>query len=334
MVSNVMNNSENSPKLSIIVPVYNVAEFLTECVESILRQTYNNWELILVDDGSSDGSDKLCDDLKNRDARIKVIHKENGGLSSARNAGLDVMSGEYVTFVDSDDVILGDDTFSRLLEILENDVTLDAVQYDVLFKYLSPYEHTRRYPFKVYTGAEEILKGYLNENIHVSCCDKIFRTKIFETVRFPLKEISEDIATIPDMLERMNSIRTTEIGYYGYRYREGSISCSALPYWKICSILRSYSKYLTYAQGFPRLREQALAIYTRVFWNYASTVRLNYPDKLKDFINQPFFIRVPLRDWRKMDFSAYSAKTRLSIFILCVCGIKSALRFQRLFTRK
>lgn len=334
MALNVMKNFDKQPVLTIIVPVYNVVDYLEECLDSILHQSYSDWELILVDDGSNDGSAQICDNYSKLDPRIRTVHKENGGLSSARNAGLDIMKGRYVTFVDSDDVILGNDTLARLMSILHENQTLDALQYDVLFKYDSPYEHTRKYDFKVYHGVTEILDGYLNESIHVSCCDKIFKAEVFKPVRFPLNEISEDIAIIPNLLERMHTLRTCDIGYYGYRYREGSISCSTLPYWKICSILKSYYKYLSFAYRFKNLRKKSIEIYTRVFWNYSSTLRQSYPEKVKVFVKLHVFIRISFIEWLKMSFKSSSLKTRLRIFILCVCGIRSAIRFQNLVTRK
>lgn len=91
--------------ISLVVPVYNVEKYLDKCLETITKQTYSKLEIILVDDGSTDLSGKKCDEWEKKDARIKVIHKENGGLSSARNAGIDVATGEYITFVDSDDFI-------------------------------------------------------------------------------------------------------------------------------------------------------------------------------------------------------------------------------------
>ena len=96
---------EHNPLISVIVPVYNVAEYLSRCVDSILAQSYENLQIILVDDGSTDDSGKICEEYAKKDARIQVIHQNNGGLSSARNAGLDLASGEYIGFVDSDDWI-------------------------------------------------------------------------------------------------------------------------------------------------------------------------------------------------------------------------------------
>ncbi len=102
--------------ISIIVPVYNVEQYLEKCVKSIIRQTYKNIEIILIDDGATDSSGKICDKLKLKDNRIKVIHKENGGLSDARNAGLKVAKGEYIGFVDSDDYIK-EDMFETLYNL-------------------------------------------------------------------------------------------------------------------------------------------------------------------------------------------------------------------------
>ena len=92
-------------KISVIVPVYNVEKYLEKSVETVLKQTYQNLEIILVDDGSEDSSGKMCDEIAKKDKRVKVIHKENGGLSSARNAGIDVATGDYIGLIDSDDLI-------------------------------------------------------------------------------------------------------------------------------------------------------------------------------------------------------------------------------------
>ena len=105
-------------KISVIIPVYNVQDYLEECVNSILAQTYTNLEIILVDDGSKDNSGQLCDAFSKRDSRVKVIHKENGGVSTARNAGIESATGEYIAFVDADDYI-APDMYSRLMNLLK-----------------------------------------------------------------------------------------------------------------------------------------------------------------------------------------------------------------------
>lgn len=324
----------NDNLLSVIVPVYNVEEFLNECIDSIRAQSYSNIEIILIDDGSSDNSPEICDDYSAIDQRIRTIHKPNGGLSSARNAGLDVAQGEFITFVDSDDIILGRETFSNIMKIFEKGPDIDIIQYDTIYKYLSEQSHKRQYPFTTYYSNEAILEGYLDQNIHVSCCDKVFKSGIFKNIRFPLHQISEDIAIIPEIVKNTGVLRTTDIGYYGYRYRDGSITCSTLPYQKISSILQSYHTYLSYAVKFKDLRSKAILTHTNIVWYYLSITRTHHPEKIKDFIKLPFFIDISFFEWLSLiRKSPYTMKEKLRSFALCVCGVGFAKRLQQVFTR-
>ena len=322
----------NTPKISIIVPVYNVEEYITECIDSILSQTYKDCELILVDDGSSDNSGKICDEYALKDNRIKVIHKENGGLSSARNAGLDIAKGEYITFIDSDDVLLNNDIYDKIINTFNDDKSIDIVQYDVIHKWQSPEEHQREYPFKTYCNKQDILEGYLTENIHVSCCDKVFKTEIFKDIRFPLGQISEDIAIIPKIVEKTNKLLVSEIGYYGYRYRDGSISNSALPYKKICSILDSYYKYLSYTYNYKDLRSLVIKNYICTIWNYSAMVRRYYSNDICQFYNNNFFIRLTLNEWYNIS-KRLPLSLKVKSYIACVIGPKWIFKFQKIFTQ-
>lgn len=117
-------------KISIIVPVYNVKTYIEECIESIIQQSYQNLEIILIDDGSNDGSGEICDTYGRKDPRIKVLHKENGGVSSARNKGLEIASGDYIGFVDSDDVCKKN-MYEKMLEVYKNDSSIDFCYCDI-----------------------------------------------------------------------------------------------------------------------------------------------------------------------------------------------------------
>lgn len=321
------------PLLSVIIPVYNVDKYLKECVESILSQTYSNMEIILVDDGSTDKSGSICDEYADKDSRIITLHKENGGLSSSRNTGITVASGEYLTFVDSDDVIIGDNVFKDIMSCMTANKMLDVLQYDVIHKYTSIDEHKRIYPFKIYGTKTEILDGYLSQNIHVSCCDKVFKSSIFKNIRFPEKQISEDIAIIPQIIDNINQLEASPIGYYGYRYREGSITNSQLPYTKICSILNSYSKYLMYAMKYQMVREKAIFTYVNIFWTYLSEIRHNYPSYRPDICSRQFFIKLSIKEWAKLS-KRFSSKDKVRSFILCCLGPQNAFRFQKILTRQ
>ena len=161
--------------ISVIVPVYNVSNYLERCVQTLIKQTYGNLEIILVDDGSTDGSSKLCDKIAKSDNRIKVIHKENGGLSSARNAGLDAAQGEYISFIDSDDSIHL--YFYNVLLKVMNETDADIVQCEML-----------RVPEQKVAGGvlpecsvieftgEEAIKEFYKSKITVfkSSCNKLF----------------------------------------------------------------------------------------------------------------------------------------------------------------
>ena len=115
--------------VSVIIPVYNVQEYLARCIDSVLCQSHKELEIILVDDGSTDHSGAMCDDYTSRDSRIKVIHKSNGGLSDARNAGLDVMTGDYVTFIDADDYLIPQQ-YEHCIDIIKQHHNIDLVQFD------------------------------------------------------------------------------------------------------------------------------------------------------------------------------------------------------------
>lgn len=210
--------------LSIIVPVYNVEKYIRRCVYSILKQTYKNLEVILVDDGSTDNSGGLCDKLEKEDNRVKVIHKENGGLSSARNAGIAIAEGDYLGFVDSDDYI-EPDMYQTLYNAIINtgkDIACCGRIVDVLGEY-SNEEFTldRETIFSKKDAIGEIL---FLETIDVSACDKLYKRKLFKKIRYPMGKISEDAAVIFELLELSNGIVHVGRPLYHYVFRNNSIT--------------------------------------------------------------------------------------------------------------
>ncbi len=210
--------------LSVIVPVYNVEGYLDRCVQSIIDQTYTEMEIILVNDGSTDRSGGLCEKWKQKDERITVICKKNGGLSSARNSGIDVAKGGLLTFVDSDDFI-GPDMYGTMIEALirtKKDVACCGRIIDIWGKYekkefISEEE-------KIYDKEEAIREVLLLDKIDVSVCDKIFRRDLFENIRFPEGRISEDAAIIFGLFDRSNGVVHVGKAFYHYVYRKDSIS--------------------------------------------------------------------------------------------------------------
>jgi glycosyltransferase involved in cell wall biosynthesis len=214
--------------LSVIVPVYNVEAYLPRCVDSILSQTHQNLELILVDDGARDNSGAICDDYAARDSRVKVIHKENGGLSSARNSGLDVAKGEYIAFVDSDDWVTTD-AYAHLLALAQKyEVKLVCGgRYDVNEKNgaktvgLCPKQET------VISAEELVGRIFLWDGCDSSVCDKVFHRSLLETFRFPEGKVCEDVAITYKIVLGAERAAFSELPFYNYYHRVGSISRTA-----------------------------------------------------------------------------------------------------------
>ena len=214
--------------LSVIVPVYNVEEYLVRCVDSILAQTYDHLEVILVDDGSSDGSGAICDDFAAKDSRIKVIHKKNGGLSRARNAGLDVAAGEYITFVDSDDWI-EEDSYEHLLGLMARyqvqlvcggNMDVDGGTGEKTLGVCPKKE-------EVVTAEEFVGRMFLWQGVDSSVCDKIFHRSLLEGFRFPEGQVSEDVAITYKIVLGAERAAFSEKPFYNYYHRVGSISRTA-----------------------------------------------------------------------------------------------------------
>lgn len=211
--------------LSVIIPVYNVEEYLVKCVDSILGQTYQNLEVILVNDGSTDTSGSICDAFVQKDSRVRVIHKENGGLSSARNAGLDAAKGEYISFIDSDDWI-EPNAYAHLLGLMERcQVKL------VCGGNMDVYGETGERKLgltpekeEVITAEEMVGRMFLWQGCDSSVCDKIFHRSLLENFRFPEGKVSEDVAITYKIVLGAETVAMSNLPFYNYYHRTGSIS--------------------------------------------------------------------------------------------------------------
>ena len=215
------------PQISVIVPVYKVEQYLPACVESILAQSFSDFELILVDDGSPDNCGALCDAYAARDPRIRVIHQPNGGLSAARNAGIDAAIGAYITFIDSDDIV--DERFlAALYQAAEQE---DA---GLVSSWFAPFPENAQ-PTScpellcpeliVRSGPEATLVLYQgNDSVTVNACGKLFRAGLIGETRFPVGKLHEDQAVIPLLCYRANRVVTFQTPLYHYRQRRQSIT--------------------------------------------------------------------------------------------------------------
>ena len=215
-------------KISVIVPVYNVEDYLPRCMDSILTQTYQNLEIILVDDGATDGSGQICNEYAGKDPRIKVIHKKNGGLSSARNAGIDAASGTYFAFVDSDDWIEPDAYEAMLAQMKKHDVKLVcAGRFDVDGS--TGEKKPGLCPKQTECISAEEMAGriFLWDGCDSSVCDKIFHRSLLETFRFPEGRVCEDVAITYKIVLGTERAAFSQLPFYNYYHRVGSISRTA-----------------------------------------------------------------------------------------------------------
>lgn len=214
----------HQPLISIIVPIYNVEKYLDECVKSIVNQTYKNLEIILVDDGSPDSCPQKCDEWSAKDKRIKVLHKPNGGLSDARNAGIEASKGEFIMFVDSDDFVK-DNIVGNLYSLLIK--TTADVTCCGIFKY----KNGESYPVYneyiksdvSFTGLEQ-LKNILNLRTDFSAWGKLYRREAIGNHRFIKGRYNEDIIFLFELYQSCNLISYTNNRFYYYRDTEGSIT--------------------------------------------------------------------------------------------------------------
>ena len=214
-------------KVSVIVPVYNVEAYLPRCVESILGQTYRFLEIILVDDGSTDRSGPLCDRYEEADSRVKTVHKSNGGLSDARNVGIEIATGRYLTFVDSDDWIR-DDYVEMLVKALQYGKTqISACAYRMTDKFEEEYENRRNLSLPRQTEVWLVLEAYrhlfLNRQINCSACAKLYERTIFEDIRFPLGKLYEDQFIAYKTFHKSQGVTYIDQEMYFYFNRAGSI---------------------------------------------------------------------------------------------------------------
>ena len=210
--------------VSIIIPVYNVQDYLARCVDSVLTQTYTDLEIILVDDGSIDISGDICDEYALHDARVRVIHKANGGLSDARNAGLDVARGNYVAFIDADDYVHPSFVELLLKTINETGAQIAVSTWQELKDGDKPRKvKTKRPRCTILTQEEAISSVFYQKKLNHSACSRIFETQLFNNLRFPEGMLYEDLAIIYPLLCKVEKVALINTPMYYYMHRQGSI---------------------------------------------------------------------------------------------------------------
>ncbi len=216
---------KENPLISVVIPVYNVKKYLNKCVDSVISQTYSNIEIILVDDGSNDGCAEICDNYKMLDNRIIVIHKENGGLSDARNVGIDICKGKYITFIDSDDYVECNYIEYLYIIISENNADLSICEYKYISennKVLNKFNNDEC--IKILKKKEALMELCNEVFFSNSAWAKLYLTEHFKDIRYPVGRLFEDIPTTYKLFAKCNTIVFGGKPLYNYLYRNNAIS--------------------------------------------------------------------------------------------------------------
>lgn len=216
------------PLISVIVPVYNVEKYLKRCLDSIRKQTYSNIEILLIDDGSTDQSGRICDEFAKLDSRVRVLHKNNGGLSDARNVGIEEAKGEYITFVDSDDYV-DEDLIEYLYKMIERTHTEMSICTNRLY-----HEKTRKFQIGADDGKNEVLTAHesikrllYGRNFWVSAWAKLYKKDLFLNIRYPKGKLYEDTAVTYKLILKAGRVAYGRSCKYTYCVRNNSITRSA-----------------------------------------------------------------------------------------------------------
>lgn len=235
-----------SELISVIVPAYNVEKYLNGCIESLINQSYSNIEIILVDDGSTDMTGKICDMIAKKDKRILSLHKKNGGLSDARNYGLKYANGDYITFVDSDDLVA-----PEMIEILYESISVNNADVSIIDPTHFFDNDTPKYRIsgniEIYDSENSICTMLYQKKFLVSAWGKLYRKSLFINNKFPVGMIFEDIAVMYKIFSDCNKIVYNNSRLYGYRHRDDSITTKKfskrdLDILKICDEMNEYFK--------------------------------------------------------------------------------------------
>ncbi len=292
-------------RISVIIPVYKVEKYLDECVRSVLNQTYKNLEIILVDDGSPDACPQMCDEYAKTDDRVIVIHKKNGGLSSARNSGISIATGDYLFFLDSDDYI-SNDLMETLVHVsLNNNAEIVACRFTSETENLN---HSAQFETYIYSS-KKALKNILKEkSLTTSAWGKLYKSELFENIRYPEGKIYEDLGTVYKILDLVEKVVLVDSRKYYYRCNPESITQVAvsrkqLDYYDIISELKEYIK-----EKYPKFLR--LVIHHEVRNSIAFLRRISISGmENKELVD--FLVRKVRKNIFRYQFSCYSPFSKL-----------------------
>ena len=320
-----------NPLLSIITPVYNVELYLDRCVQSILSQSYQDIELVLIDDGSTDSSSLLCDQWAAKDQRVVVIHQKNGGVSVARNAGLMIVKGDYLTFVDPDD-FLAPETYSINMAYLLEHKEVDILQYPYC-NYFNDKDirDYHRPSSQLLTGSEQIFKNWWSGTpLEFTACNKIYKRSLWKDIRFNVGHVSEDTLLVSVFSICAKAIFISEQGMYYYqRNRMNSYTFGNYSFDKHMDLFYAHAAIYNCFKQFPDMVTEKVLAFTRL---YRRLITAKQTDSSADICVPQKIIVEQFPSWHEIWTSHHTEKIWLSV--AKILGVKFFMKFFIIYLRQ
>lgn len=248
----------NKSKISVVVPIYNVEKYLERCIDSIINQTYKNIEIILIDDGSPDSCPRICDYYASIDARVKVIHKINGGLSDARNAGIDIATGTYISFIDSDDYVSNDYIEYLHRAIANNNSSIATCKYEEFNESSLPFINDNDTKIVNYSPEQALQNMYYQKEFTHSSWGKLYDIDLFKNIRYPKGKICEDLGTTYRLIAISKKVTVCSSKKYYYYKRTGSIMNSTFSVNRMDGIEFAICQLEFTKNNYPKIKKAAI----------------------------------------------------------------------------
>lgn len=329
-----INTDNHFELISVIIPVFNVEKYLSRCLDSVINQTYKNLDIILIDDGSSDSSGKICEEYKDKDSRIRVIHQTNSGQAHARNVGINIAKGSYITFIDSDDWIKINfiETLYNYMNLYDIDIVssrlINSYHKNNKLYYISP----RKFPTSILNKIEALEYLFYRTAITPTPCGRLYKAKLFKNIRFPENKIFEDFAIIYKIIDASNKILIVEYNGYYYYQRLGSTVNSDFQEKDLVAL--SFSKEIIQfvKRKYPILNKAANSVF--VDMNHVLYLKIIKSKNNKyNHLKKEFYKNILLNC--KYVLLNTKARTKLKIKVLLIIlgdiFIKSTLKILKLF---